>query len=455
MWPTSPFGPHAAGAAAVAPNSQPVIISVSLRGGADGLSLVPAPGDPSYFSARGVFAPDGELINAGGIFALHPNFASLKPAWDAKEFAVVHAVHTDDDTQSHFSAIDLVDRGNEFTGLGGWLGGSAVANGLDEPMNQVSIGTGVQPVMRSTSGGVVLTSVDELQSAISTFANERSPLAAMYAAAPGNLGQPTSAMFAAADATLDIDTSSAGIYPSNNFEGPALREAALLIKADIGVANIAINSGTIENGGRWDTHSNQKGTLPGMIGSLSDGLAAFREDLGEHWDRVIVVVQSEFGRSVNIATMSSGGMVGPGTDHGFAGAMLLLGGQLREAGGGKVHGEWPGLGSNELHKGRYLAKATDMRTVLTEVLTKHMRYQNLDQVFPTFDHAGNPELGLLADIADGDVDGNGVLDDADVKGMLDANVGKPAAGHNDRAGDINNDGRTDLLDALIAAQLAQ
>ena len=60
------------------------------------------------------------------------------------------------------------------------------------------------------------------------------------------------------------------------------------------------------------------------------------------WNRTTVVVMSEFGRR---AAENSG----LGTDHGRAGAMLVLGGHVV---GGRVHGVWPGLGARVSLKGQ-------------------------------------------------------------------------------------------------------
>ena len=47
-----------------------------------------------------------------------------------------------------------------------------------------------------------------------------------------------------------------------------------------------------------------------------------------------------------------------GTDHGTGGAMILAGGALR---GGKVYGDWPGLGQGALYQGRDLMPTADVR----------------------------------------------------------------------------------------------
>jgi uncharacterized protein (DUF1501 family) len=75
-----------------------------------------------------------------------------------------------------------------------------------------------------------------------------------------------------------------------------------------------------------------------------------------------VVTISEFGRRLRSNRSN-------GTDHGRAGVMAVLGGQVA---GGRFYGRWPGLHSDKLDEGVDLAVATDYRQVLGEVLAAHV-----------------------------------------------------------------------------------
>ena len=141
--------------------------------------------------------------------------------------------------------------------------------------------------------------------------------------------------------------------------------------------------------GGWDTHVNQgkgRGQLANRMQPLGDGLAAFARGLGEAWDDTIVVVLSEFGRTVR--ENGNGG-----TDHGHGNVIWLLGGGV---GGGRVYGEWPGLATGQLYKGRDLAVTTDYRTVFAAILERHFRLDDrqLAQVFPGLPQARS-DLGQM------------------------------------------------------------
>src|SRR5262249_12138015 len=88
--------------------------------------------------------------------------------------------------------------------------------------------------------------------------------------------------------------------------------------------------------GGWDTHvqqGNHKGQLADRLRPLGNGLAALASGLGRDWNDTLVVVISEFGRTVK--ENGDGG-----TDHGHGNVIWLAGGHVR---GGRVYGDWPGL----------------------------------------------------------------------------------------------------------------
>jgi uncharacterized protein (DUF1501 family) len=113
--------------------------------------------------------------------------------------------------------------------------------------------------------------------------------------------------------------------------------------------------------GGWDTHINQgsvSGQLPNRLKALGETLATFVQALGTTYSDTVILVMSEFGRTVH----ENGNT---GTDHGHGNVMWVMGGGIR---GGKVYGQWPGLSGNELYEGRDLAVTTDFRAVISAVL---------------------------------------------------------------------------------------
>jgi uncharacterized protein (DUF1501 family) len=100
---------------------------------------------------------------------------------------------------------------------------------------------------------------------------------------------------------------------------------------------------------------------------------------------VLVLTMSEFGRMAS----ENGNR---GTDHGHAGAMFVIGGDVK---GGKVYGKWPGLEREQLYEGRDLALTTDFRSVFAEVTTRHLGATKLEPIFPGFGVNKSNWLGIV------------------------------------------------------------
>jgi uncharacterized protein (DUF1501 family) len=129
--------------------------------------------------------------------------------------------------------------------------------------------------------------------------------------------------------------------------------------------------------GGWDTHVNQggpTGRLASRLRSLGEGVAALANGLGTTWSETVIVILSEFGRTVR----ENGDR---GTDHGHGNVIWIAGGKVN---GGRIYGEWPGLTQDRLYQHRDLAITTDFRIALAEILRRHMQVgeRQLAVVFP-------------------------------------------------------------------------
>ena len=164
-------------------------------------------------------------------------------------------------------------------------------------------------------------------------------------------------------------------YPAGKF-GESLKQIAQLVKADVGL-EVAF----AETGG-WDTHVNQgaaQGQLANRLREFGQGIAALYRDLGDRMEDVVILTMSEFGRTAR----QNGSL---GTDHGHGTCFFALGGAVN---GGKVLGQWPGLGDGMLYENRDLAITTDFRAVFGEVAIRHLGATGaLNRIFPGY--AGTP-----------------------------------------------------------------
>ena len=136
--------------------------------------------------------------------------------------------------------------------------------------------------------------------------------------------------------------------------------------------------------GDWDTHIEQKAHLNQSLKPLGQGLATLAKELNSIYSDTVIMVMSEFGRTVK--ENGNGG-----TDHGRGNVFWLLGGGIR---GGKVYGEWTGLAESQLEKKRDLPVTTDFREAIALVLTQHLQVSTADlrQILPGYQSSGNLNL---------------------------------------------------------------
>jgi len=161
---------------------------------------------------------------------------------------------------------------------------------------------------------------------------------------------------------LDLQREVTEVFDEEKLEADRGANSAKGFEQEIGrVASLMrekFNLAFIDVGG-WDTHVSQggaTGTLASRLQSLSTGLATYAKNMGPDWQRTVVVVVSEFGR-----TMKENG--GKGTDHGYGTAYWLLGGKV--PGNKFLLGEQAGLSKvSDLNQERDIPVLNDYRAVL-------------------------------------------------------------------------------------------
>ena len=342
------------------------LVLVFLRGGADGLSLVPPVAEDAYHRARPTLAMKrGSGHRLDDRFELHPLLSPLGRWFDDGKLSVIPACGSDDDTHSHFYAQDLMDHGGRNVS-GGWLGRflrqAQGAGGLGV-LEAVTLGTAVSESLRGAPTATAFTSLADLGGD-----DDHALMGAFGALTSGDplLGGPALAALAANERLAVLRRSAdhpanGAAYPTNAQHGDTAAEfgARLRLTARLIQAGVGLKVACVDLDG-WDSHFVQDTVIAPRLTALGQGLSAFATDLGKDLDHVSVVVISEFGRRV--AENSS-----LGTDHGRGGACLILGGGTT----GGVQGKWPGLTSDFLEGPGDVAVANDYRDVLWPVLKRH------------------------------------------------------------------------------------
>lgn len=338
-------------------------VLVILRGAMDGLAAVAPYADPHYRAARGKLAlaepgaMDGVLPLTEG-FGFHPNLAFLHERWNSQELAILPACASPYRERSHFDAQDVLETGvaEVFGASDGWLGRALNALPPEAAREAVAISGALPLVLRGS------TSATSWAPSFAPSASDDTLIRLMDLYAGDGLLGPALASAIETNAIAGasgMDTMGGKGKRSGPGAYKGLAEAAArLLSAEGGPAAAVLSFDG------WDTHANQgaaNGQLALRLAGLDAALRALKDGLGPHWQKTVVAVVTEFGRTV--AENGTGG-----TDHGTGSTSFLLGGAVS---GGKFAGDWPGLSPKALFEGRDVAPANDLRSLFMAVLQDH------------------------------------------------------------------------------------
>jgi uncharacterized protein (DUF1501 family) len=377
----------------------PALVVIFLRGGADGLALVPPYADPLLVELRPTIAsalPDDNraaavdrVVDIDGHLGLHPALAPLSPLIRAGELAIVHATGSDDETRSHFEAQDRMERAglSATSSASGFLARHLASRPgpAAGPLAAISFGAILPESVRGHSATAVA-SLRELHA----DAIEDAALVCLSSLYDGAHAEPLS---------LDVELRAAGRdavlvsrelaslgkserdarFPDSPL-GDQLAGAAALLdrRSELGIEVI-----TIDHGG-WDTHFLQGPSLSANAADLAKSLSAFREVLADGFRDTTVLVLTEFGRRC-------GENVSLGTDHGRGGVAFVAAGRLARGG---IFGPVPSLAADALEGPGDLRVLTDYRVIVADVVEHALGNPRVADVLPGIQKS--PRLGLFA-----------------------------------------------------------
>ncbi len=337
-----------------------VVVQLFLRGGADGLALVPPLGDPRLSELRPTLASDPEIALDAG-FGLHPALAPLLPLYRAGSLGIVHAVGSDDATRSHFEAQDRMEHAGVSAGSmgSGWLARLARQIGASGALSTIAIASRAPEALRGATSVAVLERASEHRVADDAFVRALRKLHG----GGGAIARAGADALASLDRLRALPPSSEVRYPEDDL-GRRLAELARLIRGGAGVRVACVD----QDG--WDTHFVQARALDDRARVLAESLRAFWDDLGDARERTTVLVLTEFGRRAYENTAL-------GTDHGRASVLFALGAGVR---GGRVLADWPGLRERALEEPGDLRVTTDYRAILAELVEHRFPRARVDAV---------------------------------------------------------------------------
>ncbi len=426
--------------AAMPTASDAKFLLVFLRGGYDAANvLVPVSSD-FYYQSRPTIAiarpagvgaqaqtPGALALRGSSDWALHPALgAGLLPLWQSGQLAALPFAGTMDLSRSHFETQDSIEaglplasdsnragasalRGTGFLNrLAGAMGGVALpvafTDGLPASLRgpvevpNVSLkGSGraafkpgeadrLAQMYRGTRFASLISEGFELRQTVAQEADAMRDRDAAMASQPlavdptgSSMGMDTPRSPGIAAREAEMDAASRKALTAKGFELEARRMAVLMRER--------FNLGFIDVGG-WDTHVNQggaQGQLANLLRNLGGGIDAFAQEMGQPaWDKTVVVVVSEFGR-----TFRENGT--RGTDHGHGTTYWVAGGKVR---GGRIAGEQVRVDAGTLNQNRDFPVLNEYRSVLGGVFK---RIYGLDdaRIARVFPGARPQDVGLV------------------------------------------------------------
>jgi len=330
----------------------PVVVVLQLTGGNDYFNTIIPYTDPLYHDNRPVVKyPEDEIIKIDDKIGLAPSMGPIKDLYDQGKVAIIHGVGYADSPRSHFRSMDIWHTCEpDKVGTEGWAG--RLARELDpnkeNVLTAINFGHGLPralavpgvPVAAIADLGTYglltgITDTAQRAKALDLFSRMYTPTVGGgfvndYLRATG-----TDAMAGADIVKIAPEKYSSNVEYPNSPIASHLKDIAQVYFADLGTRIFYTSHAS------FDTHAGEMAAHPVLWKDVSEGIAAFFEDMKEHdaGENVVMYLFSEFGRRVHDN--------GSGTDHGAAGAMFAIGDPVK----GGFYGEMPSAKPEDLEQG--------------------------------------------------------------------------------------------------------
>jgi uncharacterized protein (DUF1501 family) len=362
------------GIARAAGASDPVIVTVFMEGGIDGLSVLAPVNDARYQQLRPTLKMSplaGPAFAEDSSLHWHPSAKAFDTLHRAGKVSVMPAVSYNDPDQSHFTSRHYWEVGAlDPNGRTGWMGRLLdIIGDVDNPLQGLSLDGHLSPALAPQN--VPVATVDGPRFDLwapgvwGDVENLMFDAFGRIGEAQGATGDPQlTGVGKIQSQAMDVRTAlkpfdtDGGItspvtYPGGDESFPRnLAALAAFLDAGLPIRCVALNAP-----GSYDTHENEPQDLTDGLKLTADTLKAFQADLEARGlaDRVITLVWSEFGRRPEQNDAD-------GTDHGAAGVGFVIGTKVN----GTMLGEFPGLA--QLDEDDNVRHTMDFRSVYCSIL---------------------------------------------------------------------------------------
>jgi uncharacterized protein (DUF1501 family) len=342
-------------AAMAAAGNDRVLVSISLGGGLDGLSVLAPVRDRRYTTLRpGIAVPVSD--NPDDVFTdddrlqWHPSAEKMRILHREGKVSVLPAVGYDHPDQSHFTSRHYWEVGEtNARNYLGWLGRYLDHHGApDNPLQGLSIGYSLVPSLAPAQVPVATLAdptvysfwaenvgkpgmIDEGVRSLGRIGTPQPDDDEETTSARRAIGQMSRLQTTLAPLQgLRYPFSSEVTYPASSNAFPS----KMAMIAEMLGRGLPLRCVATGGSAGYDTHDNHAMTMKGTLKLDMETIYAFQRDLEARGlaDRVLIHVWSEFGRRVPEN--------GPdGCDHGAGGISFVIGSNVQ----GQMIGEFPGL----------------------------------------------------------------------------------------------------------------
>ena len=346
------------------------LVVVQLSGGNDGLNTLVPYAQQAYYNARPTLALNkSDVLQLNGEVALHPNMTALQSLYNDNHVAIVQGAGYPNPNRSHYESMTIWQTASPDESMStGWLGRYLDgARAVDSSINAVNLDALLSPaVIGQKERAMAIESLQTFKIAPlargQSQVTDEATIKALDSIQCSSCQEYNNLVNAMMEAGLDAMTASDIVqqaasnyqtsvnYPKNDFSN-RLKLAAQVVASSLKPTIVYLQIGG------FDTHANQKNTQANLLKTVSDGVAAFYQDMDSKGkaDDTLIMTFSEFGRRVN----ENGSL---GTDHGTAEPMFLIGGRVS----GGLYGDYPSL--SNLDTNGDLIHTVDFRQVYASVL---------------------------------------------------------------------------------------
>ncbi len=372
------------------------LVKIFMPGGSDGLELFPMVHDSYYRKVRPniAWAPPGHgdrsaiIMERGATRALNPNLEPLMEIWTDGRMMVSPATAFSESNRSHFDCQRWIGAGMKSDVVSGYLNRYLSVVSRNDHVLRAAV-LGKSAMSPELSGDIPVPSIaDASRFTLETTdfcggegCDDNQLTAMLREVAMPDDGLSVFEQSVREEQLVLLETiemarrataqdSGAADYSDTSL-GRGLRLVSDLLKAGIPleVASIDWKAG-------WDSHARQgAGRFNAALREGARDLATFYRELGPDMDDVVVLLGTEFGRTIR----ENGSR---GTDHGRAGAWIAFGGSIRTGFADDV----PTLDQTVLGAESEFGIPTlvDYRDLVGEIMVRHMGVPEslIARVFP-------------------------------------------------------------------------